>query len=446
MGFQLSPGVVTSEIDLTTIVPAVSTSTGAYAGIFNWGPVGIPTQVSSEIDLVSKFGKPDFNTAMSFFTCSNFLAYGNDLRVVRAANTTSALSTNKTTSAVSGAVNTVVVNNSVDYFSNYYSSNNSTAGAFTARYPGSKGNSLQVTVCGSSSQFSSWTYNTSQPCSTLFSGAPGTSTYARNIAGGISANDEMHIVVIDQDGLFSGRPGTVLETFPYVSKASDAKDDTGTSIYYKDVLYTKSKYIYATDYPFGGANGYQTIGLPVASVMATTNNGGYYVPTSNYTSSLAGGQDGAPTSGEIYTAYQQFIDPENIDISLVLTGTNDPVTTSYLIAATRKDCIAFISPPQSQAQSASSIVSWRNTTISTIDSSYVVADSGWKYQYDKYNDVYRWVPLNGDIAGLCAACWSFSSCFAWFASVFLSGAAALSCLSFSWSPMRLFNCWSTCRS
>lgn len=392
MAFQLSPGVVTSEIDLTTVVPAVGTTTGAFAGTFNWGPAELPIQVTNETNLVEYFGKPDNNTAVSFFTCSNFLAYASDLRVVRAVNGVN------TNTAVSNSSSNVLIKNDLDYFNNYYSSTSGTVGAWAARYPGAKGNSLRVSTWANTNAtiFASWSYG-SLNLASYFAGAPGTSVYASN-AG--AANDEMHIAIIDEDGLFTGTANTVLETFAYVSKASDAKDSVGNSNYYRDVIYSKSKYVHWCNH-LDSSNTAATWGTALAV-------GKSYAQLLNvaavYAVSLVNGTDGGPVSGNVQTAYAKFVNPEEIDISLIMTGDADKATDLYVvnsIANARKDCIAFISPTLANSQSGvANVVSERNDT--NINSSYAVMDNGWKYQYDKYNDVYRWVPLNGDVAGLCA--------------------------------------------
>ena len=216
MAFQLSPGVVTSEVDLTTVVPAAGTTTGAFAGIFQWGPAELARQIESEVRLVEVFQKPDNNTAVSFFTCANFLTYGNDLRVVRAVNGVS------TRTATASGNNTYLIKNEDQYFTSYYGANTANTGAWVARYPGALGNSLKVSVWANTdlTHFNAWAYKN------YFDAVPGTSSYV-SAAGG--ANDEMHIVVVDEDGLFSGTTGTVLETYPFVSKASDAKDSVGNS-------------------------------------------------------------------------------------------------------------------------------------------------------------------------------------------------------------------------
>jgi len=389
MAFQLSPGVVTSEVDLTTVVPSAGTTTGAFAGVFQWGPAEFARQVENEVRLVEVFGKPDNNTAVSFFTCANFLNYGNDLRVVRAVS-----ATNTRTATASGNT-TFLIKNEDEYFTNYYSGNTANTGAWTARYPGALGNSLKVSVWANTNttHFDAWAYKN------YFDSAPGTSAYVSAIGG---SNDEMHIAVVDEDGLFTGASGTVLETFPFVSKASDAKDSIGNSNYYKDVLWRKSKYVYWTDHP-DIAN--------TSTTWGTTAAGKTYAQLVNvaavYATSLSGGADGIVAAGNVQTGYSKFIDADQIDVSLIMTGDAAPATALYAInsvAEVRKDSVAFVSPALANVTSSTpsdDVVNYRKNALSNVSSSYAVMDSGWKYQYDKYNDVYRWIPLNGDVAGLC---------------------------------------------
>ncbi len=238
MAFQVSPGVNVSEIDATTVVPSISTSTGAIAGAFQWGPIDLLRQVSSEDQLVELYGKPDSTTALTFFTAANFLSYSNSLFVSRsdAETLNSALALN----VASGSFTSNVKVRSEDhYFQSFFTAANSNI-LFAARYPGALGNSLKVAVCANAntSAFTTWTY------APFFDGAPGTSTFvAANHKS--DANDEMHIAVIDEDGLITGTPNTVIERFANVSKATNAKGETGESLYYRDVLYVNSRYIYA---------------------------------------------------------------------------------------------------------------------------------------------------------------------------------------------------------
>lgn len=675
MAFQVSPGVNVSEIDLTTVVPSVATTTGAIAGVFGWGPVGRFSLVDSENTLATRFGKPTNNNFETFFTAANFLSYGNRLYVSRAAVTTGTSNTQSVSltgtvyglvydTAVSGvsvgdgvygsgipgdsvtvaaietstvvetfnassavAANgfiTVGTNNLVDgekivysdgggteiteltdgatyfvrnsnttgfyvstvyggtaitltagasesqtftrtgqtritfssaatlgnstaaseqstnFFDVDYSFNavaNSTASVarsssliknsdhyetvtvpsgveFVARYPGELGNSLKVSVCDTVDQYSStinpyaltvgavtsnstvipgtsgiavtvnastanvyvansgtftdgnagafaaainaklvvgdyievgntsinkqkmkiktvgevvdggsgthhFTLTLEEPykLSTNFTStsvsrfwefhnvipnAPGTSDTVTAAGGAVV--DQVSIVVSDEDGKFSGVPGTVLETFPSLSRATDAKAGDGTTQYYKTVVNDFSRYVWATNDRSGAAS------AAAASIEASTE-------TTPYSKSFVGGRDGVTEShttiAHLASAYDLFADATSVDISLLMTGkgagTNGVQLPNYLIdniAEVRKDCVVFVSPEKSDVfgagadgSQATNVIGFRNNMRA---SSYAVMDSGYKYQYDKYNDVYRWVPLNGDAAGMTA--------------------------------------------
>ena len=397
MAFQVSPGVNVSEIDATAGIPATSVSTGAFVGVFNWGPANQIVSISTETQLASIFGKPDNNTAVSFLSAANFLAYSSDLRIVRAVNANAANPTDGTATAAayldSGIFETtgnLCIQNSEQYFNDYLSTNfNSSVATFASRYPGALGNSLKVDVCPSAAAYGNWSGNTK------ITSAPGTSAYAASKG---AANDEMHIIVYDEDGRFTGTPGSILETFPFVSKALDAKTDDGSSNYYEEVIYRTSKYIYVLAHPTNITTNW---GLSTSSNTQGVVYGSNTVITS---SSLRGGRDGVPTSGNISTSYGLFSNPDSLDISLIFTGghDNNVKTTVRDLAESRKDCVAFISPNLANVVSSSASATTIVNDVTTNKSTYVVVDSGWKYQYDKYNDKYRWVPLNADIAGLCA--------------------------------------------
>jgi hypothetical protein len=512
MPFQVSAGVNVSEIDLTTVVPAVSTTEGAFAGVFRWGPVNKATLITSEDDLVNRFGKPTNHNPETFFTAANFLAYGNALYVTRAADTTDTESSGNTgvTSAFAntGAVSSIagqIVENDDDYDSVTFDADVQ----WVARYPGELGNSLKISVCDSAGQYnatinlisdsytnassntdsanitftvgsntatltvsadsdvgadseatldnilaalnvgdyleagnssigkqllkitsigestidgndatSAFTFEDLYTLSTNYTvtqdlvryweyfnvvdTAPGTSAYVRSF-GNASAVDELHVVVADEDGKISGTPGTVLEVFSSVSRASDAKTEDGGTNYYKTVINDNSNYVWwANDRTNAVSN-------TAVNVVSSTN-------TQVYTKSFVEGQDGNDESnvelGTLTAAYDKFKSAEDIDISLLLTGkarggTNGEQLPNYLIdniAETRKDCLVFVSPDRADVvnnagqDEEDDVVTFRNSLRST---SYGVLDSGYKYQYDKYNDVYRYIPLNGDSAGLC---------------------------------------------
>ena len=379
MAFQLSPGVNVSEVDLTTVVPAVGTTTGALVGTFAWGPANQITLVSSENKLVEIFGKPSNETANDFFTAANFLAYGNSLRLVRA-------NTNSNNASVNGATG-FKVNNDEEYVASYYASGNTQYGPFCARYPGALGNSLKISVCDSATAYASWAYKNT------FSDEPGTSLFAQSRG---ATDDEMHVVVIDEDGLISGTQNTVIEAFGFVSKASDAKSDTGSSNYYKEVIYRTSNYVHWLGHP--GAN--------VTNWGAEATNGlSFATNAAANTKSLANGTTVTATSGNLLYGWDRFELSETVDVSLLMTSNAEVTVAGHVIdlAASRRDCVAFVSPPLAAVQSSDpvgDVVEYKVTTLNK-STSYAVMDSGWKYMYDKYNDVYRWVPLNGDIAGLC---------------------------------------------
>ena len=408
MAFLVSPGVNTSEIDLTASIPAVGTSTGATVGFFRWGPANTVIQVSSENDLTQQFLKPDSNSAVSFLSAANFLSYGNDLRVVRVINDTVGTATSSN-NATSNASHFATISNDDDYFNNRYGTAN-TLVRFAARYPGAIGNSLKVSVCGSEAGFSGWAYASS------FDAAPNTSFYATTVTGAATLKDELHVVVVDEDGLFSGVANTVLERYSNLSKCSDAKGDDGSSIYYREVLFRNSKYVHWLGHP-AGSNTTNAWGQTVATAYATGDV--LHSPAvSTTTYSFSNGSDGVPTVGNVTAAVDLFSNKEKFDVSLMFAGdglvsangsfseTNyTTIANKFLnVADGRKDAVAFISPPYANSVTSTAkstdVASFRNGS-GILDTSYGVMDSGWKYQYDKYNDVYRWIPLNADIAGLC---------------------------------------------
>lgn len=573
--FQVSPGVNFSEVDLTTIVPTVSTTVGVIAGVYRWGPVDQRILIDSENALVNRFGTPSNANYETWFTATSFLAYGNKLYVTRAANTNgnspiitatvvsgntvvttsdtsglevgmTALSSNnnslKVGATIASIINSTAFNISTgsDALANssselqFYTNTVFSAIANTgqvanlefqivknedefvnkdgnfdsdifavARYAGSLGNSLRVSVCASPNAYtqtvnlasysnasftininsntttfslsanssttaanvatnlrallavtdnievgntsigkqymkitaisnvvssgntstgnasftvsfedplvlaSNFTYDGANTSTRTFNryweffgivdAAPGQSTYQRNFGNSSVNADELHLVVVDEDGKFTGVPGTILEAYKGVSRATDAKTNDGNINYYKAVIDDQSQYIYIANHLSGaGAN---TAGNLTSATAAVTSI--------NF---IAGndGQDESNIPHSVLTrAYDLYASGEDIDISLVMVGkSRDFYLANYLIdniAERRKDCVVFVSPQKgsvvnNKGNEAASIVSFRNNLRS---SSYGFLDSGYKYMYDRYNDVYRYVPLNGDMAGLC---------------------------------------------
>jgi phage tail sheath protein FI len=554
MPFQLSPGVAVVEKDFTSIVPAVSTAAGAFAGVFQWGPCLQPVTINSENTLVSRFGKPtdDITINRSFFTAANFLSYTNNLLVTRAdtlahrnavarvsgtlqsvtltnggsgytstptvtfsapqvvggvratgnavlsgggvtaatiatqgsgyvtatvtfslPNITGGVRATGTATIVGGQITAIVITNAGsgyltaptvtitsdtgtgasagvvtiqpssvvsitttnggsgytsaptititngggtgaaatatiqvggikvlnenDYLRNWDGGSGVT-GEWAAKYPGSLGNSLTVGLCDSVG-FSTWAYKQE------FDAAPGTSDYAAGVSG---SNDELHVIILDRDGRWTGVPGSILEKFSFLSKAIDAKKSDGTNNYYKDVINSRSQYIWWTDFPeLADYSGPVTNWGGPAANIAFQSSGPH-----NY--DLSGGVDStAVTDGQLTTAWNVYRDTELYDVSLLPAGWASTVVANYVIALAeeRKDCVAFLSPVDvstgeyvsnfnyAGSEAVDTLIEYRNALTS---SSYAVLDSGFKYQYDRYNDKYRWVPLNGDVAGLCA--------------------------------------------
>ena len=484
MAFQVSPGVLVTEKDLTNVIPAVSTTSGAIVITAAKGPVSEITSISSEQELVEVFGKPNSSNFEEWFTASNFLGYGNNLKIVRP-------ETGMVNAAVSGTA--VIIRNTSHYLTSF-SDGSGSVGAYAAREPGILGNSLRVSKCSNSTAFGPQStgaagtgavndasaavgdtaitvddgtlfqvgdllefgdtsvftavpsghyykitaisthlltvarFNISTGATESgglrhavvdnalikrhweyyfnFTNAPTTTDDVSNAGGSL---DELHIVVSDEDGAITGTAGTILETFEGVSQASDAKTPQGNSNYYADVLYQKSEYVYWMDHEttlgdageLKASNTFDQVGSSAFAVF-------------NY--SLANGTDDyAATQGEITLAYDLFSDAESVDISLLMCGpsqtgadaTGDTKATAIMdIATTRKDCVAFISPARADVVDITSGIIQTANVKSFAEglpsSSYAVIDSGYKYMYDKYNDVYRFVPLNGDTAGLCA--------------------------------------------
>lgn len=376
MAFQLSPGVLVTEKDLTNVIPAVSTSAGAFAGQFSWGPAGEIRTISSENELKKYFGLPLVTT--DWFTAANFLGYGNNLQLVRAVGTGARNATDG---------DPVLIKNQDAYEATYASGSEGLYGVVAARYPGVYGSVLEVQIADSGS-FEGWDY------AAYFDAAPGTSAQA-DAAG--CTDDEVHIVVIDNLGVFGGSPNTVIEKFAFASKQSGNRLADGTNNYYKEVLNNQSQYVWWMDHPTLGEN------------WGASSFTEFDVLADPYTAVLSGGVNGTATDGDLQAAYNLFANKELVDISLVLTGGHSATVVNYAIdnvALARLDCVVFFSPPlaavyNNAGSEAADVVAYRQTDIGR-NTSYAVMDSGWKRQYDRYNDTYINVPLNADTAGLCA--------------------------------------------
>jgi phage tail sheath protein FI len=379
MAFQLSPGVSVNEIDLTNVAPAVSSSIGAIAGTFNAGPVNQIVTISSEKNLIATFGLPTNDNYIPFFQASSFLQYGRNLKVVRVA---------------SGHLNATADStglqiNNEDAYDIIQEAGATNVGIWAARQPGTLGNSLSVEICtADSSAFDSWDYASS------FDSTPATSEYAAAFGG---ADDEMHIIVVDSQGTITGTPGAILERFEYLSQASDARKDNGANNYYKRVINTESKYIFWMDHDAGLTN-------------AGNDSTNTFATSSVIVEVLGGGADGNVVStGDLQLGLDKFADADTVDINLLIAPL-DAATESILakysienIAGVRQDIVAFASPPIAATLGSSTPAADVKSFADAINSSsYGFVDSTAVKMYDKYNDVYRWIPSNGHMAGLCA--------------------------------------------
>ena len=460
MASQVSPGVVIRERDISTgVLVGVSGLRAGFASSFRSGPVGKITNIGSERELINTFGSPAEANAADWLVASEFLRYGGQLAVVRAA-------TGVLNATLDGSA--VLVGSKEDYDAGAGSSEK-----FIARTAGADGNNLYVVVVDKGPDFTivktghglsvGGTYTddaavghevvevvdantvriiqgTAAPTpasgdtSTAFSNSmwnataigstgltykeigprPGTSAFASER---YVSYDEMHVAIVDTS------TNTVVERMTYLSKISDAKSPEGSSIYWKDYVNEFSGYVYASALtsaefttlgsdPGAAVASYgATAGAPISIARILKTAGG----------ALSGGTDDyAYTTGEISAAYTLFQDTEETSLDFVLMGGSmgseaDTLVKAGAVAAvanTRKDCIAFISPFNGNqvATSGGSALTPALQLENTIDyfssigsSSYVVKDSGIKYTYDRFNDKYRYIGTNGDIAGLCVS-------------------------------------------
>ena len=499
----LSPGVVIQERDLTLgSIETVEVNVGAIAGAFAKGPVNKPVRISSESELLSKFGEPNDSNYETWFAASSFLAYGGVLDVVRASGAS------LKTANVGGV--SLTINSVEDYEGNYY--DGTAAWDYASRSVGAVGNSIKVvvidsganqrltlsgsfvgsvtagstiqTTTGSKSAYVHYVSGTTVDIIWISGGAwtttdlvddgsnpdlsivsavhwydaqmitptlnwnqvapqPGTSVHVAERGG---SSDEMHIVVVDVDGGVTGTPNTVLEKFLYVSKASDGKSSEGSLVYYPEVILNQSNYIY------WGSHDNEEIWDVSGNAFANASNVGGDSTTAfdilgekEYTMS-GGADDFTLTQAEIIAGYDYFADPETVQIDYLIMGgggaseVESKAKANKLISIvnSRKDCVAFISPDKSNVVGVSdsgtqttNIVDFFDTFAST---SYAVFDSGWKYLYDRFADKYRWIPCNGDVAGLCASTTAAGD--PWFSPAGLNRGGIKNAIKLAYSPKK----------
>lgn len=460
MAFQVSPNVLVQERDVSLFVPQVSTTAGAFVGNFNWGPAETFVTVDSEKTLYNTFGKPDDNTFKYWFTAANFLSYGNNLQVNRVADsvarnataqgsavliknqdnydgtlgyTAPTLTGTEFVAKYPGTLGNNLKVSFCDYnayqFSNTASAIRTTGAVVTSLTRAvPKGSWLEVAISGSTYRFQTtadaalsattlvFTNNTGALTESANSSAtilweywdavdsrPSTTRFAQSKASASSTAviyDELHVIVVDEDGGITGTAGTILEKFTGLSKASDAFSQSGVSNYYKNYINLNSAYLWW---------GTHTTALSTSQIawgsVSPAASTGFTVLSGAITRSLSGGVDTTPTDGLFQTEYAKLSNAELYDVSLipVVGVASDNATARSVVdnvADVRRDCVVFASPTTSNLITAANVVTDRTTNFNK-DTTYAVMDSGWKYQYDRYNDTYRWIPLCGDTAGLC---------------------------------------------
>jgi hypothetical protein len=457
MASQVSPGVVIRERDFSNAVVVGATAIrGAFASSFRKGPVGKIVNIGSERELIDTFGAPSEDNAADWLVASEFLRYGGQLAVVRAAtgvlNATASstgvligtqeafeagVTSEKFAARDAGAdgnnLRVVIVDRGADYVVTKTAHGLAVGGTYTDGsavghevYKVINDDSFEIVkgsavpTAGAGETVTAWDYNSQAIGDTgltykAIAPRPGTSAFASER---FLSFDEVHVAVVDT------ATNTIVERMTYLSKLSDAKSPEGASSYWKDYVNEYSGYIYA-----GAALSAAEVttagedpGADAASYGATSAAPlelARILPTAG--GSLSGGADDyAYTSGEIQAAYDEFLDTEQTTVDFVLMGGDgadetDTIAKAQAVAAvanSRKDCIAFISPwtgaqVATSGGSALTPALQLSKTIEFFDnissSSYVVLDSGVKYTYDRFNDKYRYIGCNGDVAGLCVS-------------------------------------------
>jgi len=378
MGFSVSPSITVREFDASMVVPVVSTVIIGAAGHFHWGPVGEKKQVTSENDLRAYFGTPTATNYETWFNCAEFLRYGSNLWISRAIDSTTAKNAGIGVTYDAYGVNTDPIS------TNPYIPNSSSIPVITfgtneklqlvAAYPGTLGNTKIKVAVANVADF---------PTAEIENGV----TFIKNfeyapVAGTSTDKDQIAVAVLVQNDMDTN--WTIVEKW-VVSLDSTAKDYMGKSNYIENVINTQSQWIYAFNN---------------TTIVNTTNSFEAVL--------LAGGVEGAPDTGDLQTAYDQFENPEEFDISILIdAGNTDATTQGYIvdICDERKDCMAILCVPKDQllnvdlATAVTNSVTWATTTLNKA-SSYVALYSQAKWMYDKYNDDWRWISMSGDVAGV----------------------------------------------
>lgn len=426
-----SPAVNFREVDLTGSIAQEPPGGAAIVGNFRWGPVGVPTLVYNEDELVATFATPDAVNTIDFHDAAYFLRYAEALYVVREVDGDSAADATASNaySQDSATASDLLIKNKkhfeaqADTLDNYEADS---VGVVTlrgheliARYPGTLGNSIEVQVCPvtafdsdlgvtTDSAFDNWAYKASFP------GAPGTSPYAAARDG---LHDELHVIVIDKNGALTGTKGAILETWPYLSAASDAKTVDGNTNYVKDVINEKSQYIYwaSAGSPLAADSDEWGLRANIGTTLTPGTSKNFLNGLSTKTFEFAGGTNStALGTADYLRGMDELDDPDTTAFGLMIvpgmSASDDQVTvTNYAvnIAQTRKDFLVVSSTHRSGVVGVTSPATI-TTNIKTCadfftNSSYLAIAGNYLKVFDKYNDQYIVVPAAASVAGIMAA-------------------------------------------
>ena len=421
---SMSPAIVVREFDLTGVAPNVETSLSAFVGRFKWGPVDVPTRIGNETKLAETFGIPDETHASDYFSCNQFLRYSGNLIVTRTTPQGTPLYDARNAHGGDPATNVLVKNDA--HFDSQFAQL-STEANFVAKFPGDLGNSIKVSYFGVGmksdglggfeedsetsanhlNNFLNWKWNE------YFDDVPGSSTWAATRPG-VVKNDEIHMVVVDSDGLISGTKGTVLETWPFLSVAPAAKTTDGGDNYVRTVLNNASNYVRFTDWDSSSSHGDAWGTNPPSSGAGVDYATGFSWSNDSAEVEFGNGQDHSLLEVQDYvTAFEgQYADVEEVDIQMIVApglssrGDQRTIVNSLnaLAEKTRKDCVVVTSPPReavvNQSNPAEKTLAFVNNGIPS--SSYLIIDNNWLRVYDKYNDEYIYVPAASTTAGIMA--------------------------------------------
>lgn len=389
-----SPAIVIKEVDLSGVVPNVQSTTGAIVGSYRWGPVEERVRISNETELAATFGNPDDTHSVDFHTAAYYLRYSSDLFVTRTV-TIEATNAHDNTNALT---DNPIVKNGPDW-ERQDQGRDSDGHTFIAKYPGTAGNALKISVCpADATAFSGWTYKSS------FDAEPGTSATATAVA---AQKDEVHVAVVDTTGEF-GAKGAVLETFPFVSLATNSKKADGATNYIKDIINTGSSYIWTAGFDAA----FTTAG---AGTTADSGDDFSLASPAVVEYNLTGGANSATlTSTEVATGYDLYEDVDTVTVDFLIapgmqtrtlqtTVVNDLVAT----AAARKDCVVVAGPARADVVDINNPATVTTNVVATGDtftySSYLFTDCNYVKVYDKYNDKYVTIPSSSSTAGIMSA-------------------------------------------